>query len=220
MPFSNTAANPSDKVTIKAGSNNGVNMLSFDEGDNDPNFYFEANYAGAGDAGNWLTLKDWNDHELMTWRGDGNVGVGTDDPKTAFHINGDQVGLVGDFNAGQLIIQNPGINVNGNTVVAGYTSDLNGDPVYQSWYIGGSSSSNRDVVVLNRANAKLLLGTNNSINITMLPNGNVGLGGAIMPTSKLQVPGLLEYTDNAAALTGGLTDGAFYRSGDLLKVVH
>ena len=32
--------------------------------------------------------------------------------------------------------------------------------------------------------------------------------------------GLSEYADNAAALTGGLIVGNFYRTGDLLKVVH
>ncbi len=49
--------------------------------------------------------------------------------------------------------------------------------------------------------------------------GRVGVGINV-PTSKLQVVGLIEYTDNATALTGGLTIGAFYRTGDILKVVH
>jgi hypothetical protein len=47
----------------------------------------------------------------------------------------------------------------------------------------------------------------------------VGIGTNTM-TSSLQVVGLLEYTDNADALANGLTIGAFYRTGDLLKVVH
>ncbi len=51
--------------------------------------------------------------------------------------------------------------------------------------------------------------------------GNVGIGGA--PTSKLQVVGLSVYANNAAAITGGLTVGAFYRTGadpDPVCVVH
>ncbi|NTW31528.1 MAG: hypothetical protein HGB12_02695 [Bacteroidetes bacterium] len=48
---------------------------------------------------------------------------------------------------------------------------------------------------------------------------NVGIGTAT-PTSKLQVVGLPEYPNNATAITAGLTVGAFYRTGDLLKVVH
>tara|TARA_R100000908_G_scaffold21513_1_gene8485 strand:+ start:2742 stop:3593 length:852 start_codon:yes stop_codon:yes gene_type:complete len=49
--------------------------------------------------------------------------------------------------------------------------------------------------------------------------GNVGIG-TTAPTAKLQVVGLAEHADNSAATTAGLTAGAFYRTGDLLKVVH
>jgi hypothetical protein len=55
----------------------------------------------------------------------------------------------------------------------------------------------------------------------MWDNATKSLGiGTNAPTSKLHVVGLVEYADNAAAVTGGLTVGAFYRTGDLLKVVH
>lgn len=59
----------------------------------------------------------------------------------------------------------------------------------------------------------------NSDLFTISNNGNVAIG-TTNPTSKLQVVGLPEYADNAAALAGGLTVGAFYRTGDILKVVH
>ncbi len=48
--------------------------------------------------------------------------------------------------------------------------------------------------------------------------GNVGIGTEI-PTSKLHVTGIIEYSDNAAAVTAGLTPGAFYRTGEILKIV-
>ena len=54
--------------------------------------------------------------------------------------------------------------------------------------------------------------------------GNLGIGtGANPVTSKLQVVGLPVFANNAAALGGGLTAGAFYRTGadpDLICVVH
>lgn len=34
------------------------------------------------------------------------------------------------------------------------------------------------------------------------------------------LPGIVEYADNAAAITGGLVVGQRYRTGDLLKIVH
>jgi hypothetical protein len=53
-------------------------------------------------------------------------------------------------------------------------------------------------------------------------NANVGIG-TTTPTSKLQVVGLPVYANNAAAIAGGLTVGAFYRTGadpDPVMVVH
>lgn len=53
-------------------------------------------------------------------------------------------------------------------------------------------------------------------------SGNLGIG-TTAPTSKLQVVGLPVFKNNAAAISGGLTVGAFYRTGgdpDLVAVVH
>ncbi len=50
-------------------------------------------------------------------------------------------------------------------------------------------------------------------------NGNVGIG-TTAPTSALHVVGLPSYGSNTAAISGGLTVGAFYRNGDYVCVVH
>jgi hypothetical protein len=53
-------------------------------------------------------------------------------------------------------------------------------------------------------------------------SGNVGIGTST-PTSKLQVVGLPVYANNLAAVNGGLSVGAFYRTGldpDQVCVVH
>jgi len=55
--------------------------------------------------------------------------------------------------------------------------------------------------------------------VTIKQDGKVGIGET-NPTSILQVVGLAEYADNTTAGAAGLTVGAFYRTGDFLKVVH
>lgn len=64
----------------------------------------------------------------------------------------------------------------------------------------------------------------------IIDGGSVYIGTyPILPTAtptqkpaqtKLNIVGLPEYVDNAAALAAGLTAGAVYRNGDLLQVVH
>jgi len=52
--------------------------------------------------------------------------------------------------------------------------------------------------------------------------GKVGIG-TVSPTGVLHVVGLPIYANNAAAISGGLTAGAFYRTGgnpDPVCVVH
>lgn len=59
-------------------------------------------------------------------------------------------------------------------------------------------------------------GTSEWMRITA--TGNVGIG-TTSPASKLHVVGIPSYADNAAAIAGGLTAGAFYHTSGALKVV-
>jgi hypothetical protein len=61
-------------------------------------------------------------------------------------------------------------------------------------------------------------GSNPTLNTKISENKiSIGVPNA---QSKLSVAGLVEYADNAAAFNAGLVAGDFYRTGDLLKVVH
>lgn len=59
-----------------------------------------------------------------------------------------------------------------------------------------------------------------SVRMLIGATGNVGIG-TLTPTSKLHVVGLPTYASNAAAITGGLTAGAFYTDGaGNVKIVY
>ncbi len=55
-------------------------------------------------------------------------------------------------------------------------------------------------------------------NLTIKPSGNIGINEAA-PTSLLHVTGLPVYANNAAAIAGELTAGAFYRTADGVLMV-
>jgi hypothetical protein len=81
--------------------------------------------------------------------------------------------------------------------------------------VGSGSSSGGTLNIQTQASTS----TRNDNQLFLNNNGQIGIGTQ-NTTASLQVIGLVEYTDNAAALAASLTAGAFYRTGDLLKVVH
>ena len=143
----------------------------------------------------------------MTIAKDGNVGIGTTTPSALLELSKSTNAGVG----AELRLSNP----------------HNSDNVNQIWFghknSGYAVSKIQSVGVLGGNNTQLKFQTEGASTIatrmTITQDGEVGIGTS-SPTATLQVVGLVEYADNAAALLAGLTAGAFYRTGDLLKVVH
>jgi len=138
-------------------------------------------------------ITDLGTNTRLTIDGTGKVGIGKDSPDSIFHIKADIAGSVGSHSAGQIIIQNPADTVFANAVITGYESDADGNPDQQLWYLGSSSSSNSNIILLNRRNALLQFGTSSTTRMTILGNGNVGIG-TTSPTHTLNVVGDLNVT--------------------------
>ncbi len=161
------------------------------------------------DAGGTLLLNSRNGEgfqfqnggaTFLTLDSSGNVGIGTTAPNHLLEVRGTLDALsVGDDSNTQTYMR----FANSRTMV-GYTGS---DAAIQS----GSGRGIRFNVNNDSFNSGTVMRIDSS--------GNVGIGSTT-PTAKLQVVGLAEHADNSAATTAGLTAGAFYRTGDLLKVVH
>ena len=129
----------------------------------------------------------------------GNVGIGTDSPFLSLSVVGN-----GTYTAGT------GIPL---ADFADIASGINKRGIILG-YVGNSLGTGADAGMIR---------VPNNANLVINPlGGNVGIG-TITPTGKLHVVGLPIYANNAAAIAGGLTSGAFYRTNadpDPVCVVH
>ena len=92
------------------------------------------------------------------------------------------------------------------------------------YYISGTprvytNTGNTSITRINAPSTGIIqFETNLTERVRINNSGNVGIG-TTNPTAKLHVVGLPNYADNATALAGGLTVGAFYHTAGVLKVV-
>jgi len=89
-------------------------------------------------------------------------------------------------------------------------------------YYGWAAYNAGNVAFGTNAYGYPLLIDGSAVLLNSASGGKVGIGTAT-PHSKLAVAGLSVYANNAAAITGGLSAGDFYRTGsdpDMVAVVH
>ncbi|MFA5927998.1 MAG: hypothetical protein WC838_01685 [Candidatus Margulisiibacteriota bacterium] len=134
----------------------------------------------------------------------GNVGIGTSTPLANLQIN-TRFGLI-DVGGTNVLANNAyyssGWKYNTTAASNGIILNATGE---LSFYVSPSGTAG----TLNPMSERARFDT----------NGNFGINST-SPTAKLQVVGLAEYANNAAAIAAGLTAGAVYRTGEYVKVVY
>ena len=140
----------------------------------------------------------------------GNVGINEATPGAHLHVTGASI---------------PNVLIEGTTH---HSLDLKAPLTFQNnirftategalrWQCGIDNSPDSTAFIISQLNNPV------TPEFIIKTTGAVGIGTAT-PSSKLHVVGLPAYANNAAAVTGGLTAGAFYRTNgdpDLVCVVH
>jgi hypothetical protein len=166
----------------------------------------------------------------VTFADGGNVGIGTSSPSVKTHIqggnavtgafyDGSTVLAVEDTNPYMQIIGTDGGNQASSLILTTVPAAGTGNNKHWAVQHRGTTQNGNFGISYDTTSASGQDGADGTDLFVINTTGNVGIG-TTSPTAKLTVVGLAEHADNAAAISAGLTTGAFYRTGDLLKVVH
>lgn len=210
------------RVNTKIGINCAPQAKLHVNGDGDQNILLQNAAIGFADAaltygdltlGRWepyfLDLANWGDAaenaEATVFRVSSNSTLGKEATLALVRGDSPNIEFLDLFNNGYVDSYEYGIRI-----------QKRGTGEYRDFVIQHSDgvAAVEDIINVQADGNILITPTTNTIF-----TGNVVIGN-VAPTSVFQVVGLAEHADNAAALLAGLTSGAFYRTGDLLKVCH
>ncbi|MFH6983760.1 hypothetical protein [Marinoscillum luteum] len=215
---------PTSKLSIRnVGALDGVKLLDFSES-NGESFLFKGNFLGTGASGNSVFIgsnASGYQSNIMTWRGDGNIGVGITNPNARMHLykdaSGSQTLLILEKNEGD-INENSEINLD-----FVFTDDnTNGTPQARISSVANTDASNGGGMEA-EGTADLKFWTASSVNSTtnnlvermrITSQGHVGIGTTNPdPNFKLSVNGSIRSKE--VKVEANWSDFVFYDNYEL-----
>ncbi len=193
-------------LRLEQNSSGGFTAQTWDIGGNEANFFVRDVTGGSRLP---FRIRPGAPTSSIDISAAGNVGVGTASP--AFNLD------VNSSSTAAIEVKGTVTSLFLNHTTPNFQSAVNFRENGTDKFIMGTSVYSADSTSFD-------IGTNAVSLFRIQAGGNVGIGiGTNAPTSKLQVVGLPVFANNAAAVAGGLTVGAFYRNGgdpDSVSVVH
>jgi len=162
--------------------------------------------------GNTISSTDLNGNINFSPNGTGDVIINS----VLETVNGTN-GTVGGFAAGNLMVRGSGTGINDNASISGHNS-FGGNK--QLWFLGSLSSSNDDVVFMNRQNTNLVLATNSITRVTIEDDGDVvfeksiKIKGGVPDAGKVLTSDAVGFARWETVSVVGVTEANFFSATD------
>ena len=141
-------------------------------------------------------------------RGSGDIGIGRFNPHAKIDISRTNTGSVGTNP--HIWLSDPN-GYNNSLYQIGFGYHEENTPTYYPPVVFGMLETSS----LGETNGEAFIATRN-----VTTNTAPTIRFHVLPSGIIQLDTVPEYSDNSAALAGGLTTGQIYRTGDILKIVH